>query len=308
MPPLVLALVFWQIPFWFPHGRYLSAAWSAFATAAWSILLACLGVVALLPGPMAGNGAALNYPIANPLSVTAFSHYAASLWAPRLLTGALLFVSLVANLSLVLRWRQAQGDERQQIKLFAFFGAYIVSLFLAVQLIGQFVDQSLVRSPLYIVSFYLAWIGIPLVIGLSVLKYRLYDMDIVIRRTLAYTALSISLALIYLASVTILQLAFAGLSGQRSQVAIVISTLLIAWLFSPLRRSLQHTIDRRFYRSKYDAARTLETFSATIRDEVELKQLLAYLQDVVEDTLQPDMVSVWLTPASNRSMVQGKPS
>lgn len=306
LAPLIIALVFWQIPLWFPYGRYLSFTWKLFAVAAWTVLIPSLVLVALLPGRLAGNGVSLSYQLANPAGFAGLDHLYHTRWIPRLIVSTLLFVSLAANLSLILRWRLAKTEERQQIKWFAFFGVVIVSLFLTIETISQFVYPALAGSLVYVAVFYLAWIGFPVVIGLSVLKYRLYDIDIVIRRTLAYAALSILLALIYLGSVTVLQLMLAGLSGQRSQVALVISTLVIAGLFNPLRRTLQNGIDRRFYRSKYDAARTLEAFSAAIRDEVELKQLLAYLETAVDDTLQPVTVSIWLVQAPDRALIQGK--
>jgi hypothetical protein len=213
---------------------------------------------------------------------------------PGVIAALLLFASVAANLSLLLRWRRARGDERQQIKWFAFFIGFIVSVFLHIEMIRRLFAPELAGSPLYIISFYLAWIGFPVVIVGSVLKYRLYDIDIVIRRTLSYGLVSLLLALVYLASITVLQLVIAGETGQRSPLAIVISTLLIAALFNPLRRQIQIAIDRRFYRSKYDAARTLERFSVSVRDEVELEPLIEHLQAVVEETMQPEAVGVWL--------------
>jgi hypothetical protein len=149
-----------------------------------------------------------------------------------------------------------------------------------------------------VLGFYLAWIGFPVVIGISVLKYRLYDIDIVIRRTLLYGVLTVLLAALYLGSVTVLQLFFADFSPHRSPAVMAVSTLAIAALFNPLRRRIQQIIDRRFYRSKYDAARMLERFNESMRDEVELERLLASLQAVVEETMQPDGVSIWLRKRS----------
>jgi hypothetical protein len=149
-----------------------------------------------------------------------------------------------------------------------------------------------------VIGFYLAWVGLPLVIGISVLKYRLYDIDIVIRRTLLYGILTVLLASVFLGSVALLQLVFTDVSPHRSPAVIAITTLLIAALFNPLRRYLQQIIDRRFYRSKYDSARMLDRFSASVRNEVELERLLASLEAVVEETMQPDGVSVWLRKGS----------
>jgi hypothetical protein len=140
-------------------------------------------------------------------------------------------------------------------------------------------------------------IGLPVAIGIAVLRYRLYDIDLVINRTLVYGSLTISLVLVYFGGVALLQRLFLALTGGASQLAVVASTLIIAALFNPLRRRMQGFIDRRFYRRKYDAARTLETFSAKLRDETDLEKLGDDLVRVVRETVQPAHTSLWLRPA-----------
>jgi hypothetical protein len=150
--------------------------------------------------------------------------------------------------------------------------------------------------PEFILSLALAWLllGLPAAIGIAVLRYRLYNIDLVINRTLVYAALTISLALVYLGSVAGLQRLLSPVVGEGNQLAVVASTLLIAALFQPLRRRVQSFIDRRFYRRKYDAQRVLADFSERLRDETELETLSEDLVSVVGEALQPAHVSVWL--------------
>jgi ADP-ribosylglycohydrolase len=154
----------------------------------------------------------------------------------------------------------------------------------------------------------LALPSIPVAAGIAILKYRLYDIDVVINRTLVYGSLTTALALTYFGGVATTQAIFRALTGQEQQpqLAIVVSTLVIAALFNPLRRQVQAFVDRRFYRRKYDAAKTLAAFSAKLRDETDLEALNSALVRVVRETMQPAHVSLWLRPDTFRKSQQNR--
>ncbi len=199
------------------------------------------------------------------------------------------------------RYRSAYSPlQRQQGKWILFGGSVAVII-----IVGLIVPLYLFPSLEQAGSFYQLAIGpayivlsliFPLCLGLAILRFRLYDIDLIIHRTLVYSTLTVLLAAVYFGLVFAMQFLLRGLISQTSGVAIVVSTLAIAALFQPLRHRIQSLIDRRFYRRKYDAARTLATFSATIRDEVDLNQLRERLLAVVEETMQPAHVLLWLCP------------
>jgi hypothetical protein len=147
----------------------------------------------------------------------------------------------------------------------------------------------------------LSLMALPTAIGIAILRYRLYDIDLLINRTLVYGSLTVSLALVYIGSVVSLQYVLRTLTGQESQIAIVTSTLAIAALFNPLRRRVQAFVDRRFYRRKYDAAKTLAAFNARLREETDLHILTDDLAGVVRETMQPAHVSLWLRPDPDKN-------
>jgi hypothetical protein len=190
-------------------------------------------------------------------------------------------------LSMVLRFGRSVGEERQQIKWFVTAAALqTIALTLAFALnSGLLQDLSM-----------LTFAGVPIAVGIAVLRHRLYDIDVVINRALVYVPLTALLAATYFGGVVFLQYAFRALTGQESQLAVVASTLAIAALFGPLRRRVQGSVDRRFYRRKYDAERTLDAFSVRLRDETRLDALGEDLVGVVTRTVQPAHVSLWLRP------------
>jgi hypothetical protein len=307
--PPALAGVFLMLLF--PNGRLLSRRWRIVAWAA--ILGAAFGSLgeALYPGHLPTH----SY-VENPLGVlgiisggfTTFDLFAASI----LLGWTLLLTSQLAALfSLILRLRRAQGDERQQIKwvLYAVVPAVLcgilVSLnFMVVRFTYEFLSgpQSIVpwehlKYVLYASTF--ASLLVPVFTYIAILRYRLFDIDVVVNRTLVYGSLTATLVALYFGGIVVLQSVFVLLTGQRSTLAVVASTLLIAALFNPLRRRIQSFIDRRFYRSKYDARKTLEAFSAQLREETDLNALSEDLVGVVRETMQPAHVSLWLRPEAS---------
>ena len=196
---------------------------------------------------------------------------------------------LVNGAAAISRFRQARGEERQQLKWFAYAVGVMAAVFVvwfSLALAG--------RVPASVAMWTVPPAGLPVAVGIAILRYRLYDIDVIINRTLVYGALTVMLALVYFGSVVGLQYVFRVLAGGNSQLAIVASTLAIAALFNPLRRRMQSFIDRLFYRSKYDAAETLRAFSARLRDETDLDALSGDLTEVARETLRPEHISLWL--------------
>jgi hypothetical protein len=205
----------------------------------------------------------------------------------------MLFVAgLGAVISLLVRFRRAREEERQQIKWFASAAALTL---IWIIVFGQSTLRGLPEAMVALSSL-LVIPSIPIATGVAILRYRLYDIDVIINRTLVYGSLTVILVGLYFGGIVVLQRVFVLLTGERSTLAVVTSTLLIAALFNPLRRRIQGFIDRRFYRRKYDAAKTLEAFSAKLRDETDLDALSGDLVGVVRETMQPAHVSLWLRP------------
>jgi hypothetical protein len=215
-----------------------------------------------------------------------------------------LFIVYVASVAVAQVYRYGRVStpaQRQQTKWVVFGTAAALAGFVVTLLLYEFVPAIQRSGPLgemvvetVVYGFLLL---IPLSIGVAILRSRLYDIDLVINRTLVYASLTVSLAFVYLCSVVSLQAILRALTGGSSQLAVVASTLAIAALFNPLRQRVQGLIDRRFYRRKYDAAKTLETFGARLRDETDLGALSHDLVTVVRETMQPSHVSMWLRPS-----------
>jgi hypothetical protein len=279
----------------FPDGKLPSRRWHPLAWFAGFLMVLLVLGFAFLPGPLEG------YPgVRNPLGIESLA------WATDIAVFVILLFPaciLASAASLVFRYRRARCEVRQQIKWLAFAACFVGATYFC-GLLGQllFAPASFQAGgppePMWVsVSnnlVFLSYVGIPVAVGFAVMKYRLYDIEIIINRALVYGSLTLSLAGTYLGSVVALQYAFRSITGGDSQLAVVASTLAIAALFVPLRRRIQAFIDRRFYRSKYDAARTLEAFSKRLRDETDLEALSGDLDRVVRETVQPAHVSVWL--------------
>jgi hypothetical protein len=197
---------------------------------------------------------------------------------------------LLSALSIVVRYRWASGAERQQLKWFA-----LATVLVGVVIAGHLLFLDLLLPEAFLNLLDAASITVLyMAVGIAILRYRLYDIDIIVNRTLVYGSLTVTLVLVYVGSVVGLQYILRALTGQESQLAIVASTLAIAALFNPLRSRVQAVVDRLFYRRKYDAAKTLEDFSAKLRDETNLDEVNSDLVRVVRNTMQPEHVTLWL--------------
>jgi hypothetical protein len=263
----------------FPDGRLLSRRWRPVA---WCAAVGIGGVfvtAGLTPGeledyPHVTNPYGLDSPLLDPLTGLAF---------------LLVAVGIVgSSASLVVRFRRARGELRQQIKWLAFAGVIA-----AVTVIAGVASYDLVGQDIANIAIMLSVLGLPLAAGSAILRHRLYDIDVVINRALVYSMLTATLAGCYLGAVLLLQLVLSGVT-EDSGLAVATSTLAVAALFRPARARIQAAVDRRFYRRKYDAQRTLGVFSARLRDQVELDALSNDLRGVVRETLQPVHVSLWL--------------
>jgi len=284
-------LLFLYLFLLFPDGRPLSHRWRPLLWIVGIVVATSILVGAFYPGSISGLE-----PVRNPLGIEAAREIL--VFASGLLLYLFTALLLASAACVYLRFRRGNGTERQQIKWLA----YAAVLLAVTALVGVVLDLLLGRLggwfPWIIVA---AFLGIPLSIGAAILHYRLYEIDIIINRTLVYGSLSATLVLVYFGGVTMTQALFQTLTGQEKlpQLVVVASTLVIAALFNPLRRRIQALVDRRFYRPKYDARKTLEAFSAKLRNDTDLDTLSDDLIGVVRETMQPAHASLWLRPDSD---------
>jgi hypothetical protein len=278
---------FWAIPssvlplmlLLFPNGRPPTVRW-------WPVAWLAVGATLLFAGTDALGAYLAAHTLESPFG-TSISLEPLG-WAS--LVGALLWaVTLVAAVaSLVVRFRRSRGAERQQLKWFASAAAVVVSA----QLAGLLVYVTPVPPVIGVLSN-LSFGLLPVSAAIAILRYRLYDIDVLIRRTLIYAAVSAVLLAAYLGGVALFHFVLAPITAGNG-VAVAISTLAVVALFQPLRRRIREAVDRRFYRSRYDAARTLDSFAVRLRDEVDLDAVREDLLGSVEQTMAPAHMSLWL--------------
>ena len=290
--PMAILLFGTYLILLFPDGRLPSSNWRPVAWLCGLVIVSNVVVTTFAPGPLSDLRS-----VRNPFGLEGQPWLASA----NDIVGLLFPVCLLASASsLVLRYLRSGEEVREQIKWLA-FAASVVALGVS----GAIVEGTLFASDangstdpflgkLLQDAITLSFAGIPIAIGFAVLKYRLYDIDVVINRALVYGSLTVSLATVYWGTVVLLQEIFRALSGQESTLAVVASTLAIAALFGPLRRSAQSFVDRRFYRRKYDAAETLAAFSSRMREETNLEALHDDVLGVIRETMQPEHASLWL--------------
>jgi hypothetical protein len=284
----------------FPDGWPQSRALRWFASLVLFVIAYGTPLAAFSPGPIDAIGGAVD----NPLGMEALRGVGTNS-AVGPVESVLYVLGIVAAASLFGRMRRATGVERQQIKWFTYATVVLVG--------GAVLDFTVSEATgvkwLGEIGFALTMVGLaglPMAMGIAVLRYRLYNIDRIINRTLVYGSLTAMLVALYFGGIVVLQRGFVLLTGEKSTLAVVASTLLIAALFTPLRRAIQSFIDRRFYRSKYDARETLEAFSAQLRNETDLNALSEDLVGVVRETMQPAHISLWLGSDTSRDEEQAE--
>ena len=280
---------------WFPQGQLLSRRWRILYI--W-LFLANIGLFSNLfqagtewNGPST-DGIVINNPYGwLPADSVAF------LAPPAFFS--LIFIMIFAAASLVLRYRSSEPLVRLQLRWFMLGGfLFFIFNFFPTFFIGQTTAESGVSLLMYVLSFS-AILLLYLAVGIAIMRYRLYDIDLIIRKTVQYGVITAVLALVYFGTIILLQSLVGQATGEQSPIIIVLSTLLIAALFNPLRQRVQTFVDRRFYRQKYDAQQVLADFAQTARDEVEMEALQAELLRVVQETVQPQTITIWVKSTEN---------
>jgi hypothetical protein len=278
----------------FPSGHLVSSRWRPVAWIG-AVATASLWLwAAFAPRELEGVGLE---GLANPLAI----HGAEAVFKVIRVTASAIFpVTILAAASMVVRLRRARGEERQQLKWFTY--AAVLSVLVWLVFIVPDVVNRLPAALGFVIL--LSWlVAVPLAIGIAILRYRLYDIDRIINRTLVYGLLTALLALGYAGVVLLLGQVFGGVTDQPPSWAVAGATLAVAALFQPARRRIQEAVDRRFNRRRYNAARTVQAFSARLRDQIDLDTLSTELLAVVDQTMQPTRVSLWLRPSAHDSSV-----
>ena len=271
----------------FPNGRPPTPRWRwvSVVAIAWSTLF-------VLMTTLSRQFSTPDLAFDNPIGV--LGEDTVELLAGVWIAGLLVLLAACA-LALFIRYRRANDTEREQIKWLLYACAVFVVVYVG-GTVGGVAGSTDPGGYIWGIFFGLSLVMLPAAIGIAVLRYRLYEIDVVINRTLVYGPLTAMLVLVYFGGVVGLQAAFRTLTGQESTLAVVASTLAIAAMFSPLRRRVQGFVDRRFYRRKYDAAKTLEAFNSRLREETDLDALREDLVGVTRETMQPEHASLWLRP------------
>ena len=294
---LVVALTLVFTPLLFPTGRLLSPLWRPVAWLA-GVTTAVLTAVTSLRTEL---GTVEDQVVANPIGVAAVGNPEKSPMIPVLIV-LLGILATAAVGSLVLRFRRSRGEERQQLKWFTYASALL-------PLAGL---DDFLPAPVGDLLFGIPIVFLPVAAGIAILRHRLYDIDRLINRTLVYGSLTAILGLVYTGVVLILGQVFGGVTEDPPSWAVAGATLAVAALFQPARRRIQEVVDRRFNRRKYDAAETIDTFGARLRDQVDLDTLSTELLAVVDQTMQPTRVVLWLRPSppssSDRPGTEARPT
>ena len=292
--PLIGLFVF--LGLLFPDGRPPSVRWRYFAWLVAVMVVAGTIGVALWPETVGGLDRVNRPLVVDPTEV--INPTETILYA----------LALVASSSLLVRVRRSKGVERQQVKWFAYAAAVLASSATLTYVFFEPMNVGWLRWVVFLPAI-VGYVGLPVAVGIAIVKYRLYNIDLLINRTLVYGSLTAVLAVVFFGSVVLLQDLFRTLTGQESQLAVAISTLAIAAPFNPLRRRIQSFIDLSFYRRKYDAVKTLEAFGTKLREETDIDTLSNDLIQVVEETMQPAHVSLWLRsdPILERDEESGEP-
>jgi hypothetical protein len=282
-----------HLPLRLPDGQPLTPRWGRYARFCTAAIVVASFVMFTQPDIDTAHG------LSNPTGIELSDSL-----GPLFLLLPVTFLGSIA--SVVARYRRSASHERHQLRWIAFgavifIGTYVVSLVL---LSGLGVDDESVLGNVLVALIQLAYSAIPVAIGIAVLRHRLYDIDVVINRALVYAVLTATLGASYLVTVLLLQLVLEPVT-EGSGLAVAASTLAVAGLFGPARSRIQNAVDRRFYRRKYDAVKTLESFSARLRDEIDLDSLSGELREIVLSTMQPAHISIWLRPQATPAAAAG---